>query len=307
MIAIILTKKILSLVIILLMGVLLVKAKLLKSDDSKVISTLALYLVTPCSLLNAFQVDYSPEIRDGLLVAFLAAIVLHVFLLILNALIKRLLHLDEIEQLSLIYSNAGNLVIPLVSSILGSQWVIYSCAFMTIQQLLLWSHGKAVLCGERKPDFVKVITNTNILAIILGLIMFIFQIKLPSMLHDSVSQVGSMIGPCAMIVTGMLMADMDLKKVLSGKRLWMTAVLRLILVPVCALVIIRFSGMMSLSSNASTVLLISLIATITPSACSITNMAQVYGKNASYASAINMATTLSCIVTMPVIVALYQL
>ncbi len=307
MITLILIKKIISLVLILLMGVLLVKMKFLKSEDSRIISTLILYLVCPCSLITAFQVDYSDQIRDGLLLALFSAFIIHVFLLILNEILKRVLHLDEVEQLSLIYSNAGNLVIPLVSSILGAEWVIYTCAFMTIQQLLLWSHGRSVLCGEKHIELKKIFLNINIIAIIIGIIMFMLRIKLPSLLADSAKQVGSMIGPCAMIVTGMLMASMDLKKILAGKRLWMTVFLRLILVPVCTLSIIKFTGLTGLVANGSTVLLITLIATITPSASSITNMAQVYDKNAAYASAINVATTLSCVITMPIIVALYQL
>ena len=45
----------------------------------------------------------------------------------------------------------------------------------------------------------------------------------------------------------------------------------------------------------------------TPSASTLTQMAQVYGKDADYASAINVVTTLLCIVTMPLMVALYQM
>ena len=56
-----------------------------------------------------------------------------------------------------------------------------------------------------------------------------------------------------------------------------------------------------------TILLITLLATITPSASTITQMAQVYGKGADYASAINVATTLLCIVTMPLMVMVYQM
>lgn len=307
MIAVILTTKIISLFLIMLMGALLVKFRILKTSDSRSISAVALYLVTPCSMLNAFQVDYSPEVRDGLLLAFLAVFIIHVFLLLLNEVLKRMLHLDEVEQLSLVYSNAGNLVIPLIASILGPEYVIYTCAFMTIQQLLLWSHGKAVLCGERKPDLIKVLKNLNIIAILVGLFMFTFHLKLPALVKDPVSSVGSMIGPCAMIVTGMLMAEMNFKEVLRQKRLWMTVALRLVLVPLCVLAILKFSGITRITSNGSTVVLIALIGAITPSASSITNMAQVYGKDAKYASAINMVSTLLCVLTMPVVVALFQM
>lgn len=53
--------------------------------------------------------------------------------------------------------------------------------------------------------------------------------------------------------------------------------------------------------------MITLIACITPSASTITQMAQIYGQNADYASAINVITTILCIVTMPVLVLLYQM
>lgn len=55
------------------------------------------------------------------------------------------------------------------------------------------------------------------------------------------------------------------------------------------------------------IVVVSLLATCTPSASTITQMAQIYGKDADYASAINVATTLLCILTMPLMVALYQL
>ena len=53
--------------------------------------------------------------------------------------------------------------------------------------------------------------------------------------------------------------------------------------------------------------MITLLAMTTPSASTVTQMAQVYGKDADYASAINVVTTLCCIFTMPLMVTLYQM
>ena len=55
-----------------------------------------------------------------------------------------------------------------------------------------------------------------------------------------------------------------------------------------------------------TALLVSLLATCTPSASTITQMAQIYGKDADYASAINVVTTLLCIFTMPLMIGLFE-
>ena len=59
--------------------------------------------------------------------------------------------------------------------------------------------------------------------------------------------------------------------------------------------------------HAGIIVVVNLLATCTPSASTITQMAQIYGKDADYASAINVVTTLLCIFTMPLMVALYQL
>ena len=50
-----------ELFLMILMGYIIVKTGLLKGEDSKVISKIVLYLVIPCVIINAFQVDYTSE------------------------------------------------------------------------------------------------------------------------------------------------------------------------------------------------------------------------------------------------------
>ena len=139
-ISLILAQQIAELFLILLIGCVLVKARLLKSADSRVLSVVMVYAVMPCVIINAFQVDYSPAVVTGLLYAFALAIALHALLLLLARLLRRPLRLDVIERTCIIYTNAGILVIPLVRALLGEDYVIYSCAFLVVQQILLWTH-----------------------------------------------------------------------------------------------------------------------------------------------------------------------
>lgn len=69
-ISLILAQQIAELFLILLIGCVLVKARLLKSADSRVLSVVMVYAVMPCVIINAFQVDYSPAVVTGLLYAF---------------------------------------------------------------------------------------------------------------------------------------------------------------------------------------------------------------------------------------------
>lgn len=307
MIVVLLIKKTTALFLIMCMGMLLVKKGILNAGDSRVISAISIHLILPCVILNAFQVEFSPEVKEGLFLSLAAAVIINVGLIVLVTIFSGILRLDAVEQVSVIYSNAGNLVIPIVSAILGSEWVIYSSVFLAVQMFLIWSHGKMVLCGEKKPDLKKVFANINMLAIALGILSLISGLHFPGPVKDAIDSVGGMVGPLAMLVTGMLIASMDFRAMLSYKRIWLVTFLRLLLCPALVLAVVKYSGMASWAAAGDKILLITLIACITPSASTITQMAQIYGQNADYASAINVITTILCIVTMPVLVLLYQM
>ena len=66
--------------------------------------------------LKPFQIDYTPEILQGLQLSLLMAVFLQGILIIIGSLLKRLLNLDPIEHATSIYSNSGNLIIPIVMS-----------------------------------------------------------------------------------------------------------------------------------------------------------------------------------------------
>lgn len=125
-ISILLAQQIVQLFLMIFMGFLIVKAGLLKDEDSKVLSKIVLYLIIPCVILNAFQVDYTPEMVRGLLVAFAASLLMQVVLLFAVSALGRVFHLDAVEITSVYYSNSGNLIVPLVTAVLGAEWVLYN-------------------------------------------------------------------------------------------------------------------------------------------------------------------------------------
>ncbi|WP_461205873.1 AEC family transporter [Clostridium sp. DL1XJH146] len=307
MISLLLMRQIGKLFLIMLMGFILVRVRLMKAEESKSLSMVIIYLMIPCVIINAFQVEYTESIRDGLLLALLAAVLIHVVLIILVSVLKRIFQLDEVEVTSIIYSNSGNLIIPIVTSVLGKEWVIYSSAFIAVQIFLIWSHGRMVLCKERKINFKKIILNINIIAVFIGSLLFTTRIQLPGMLTETMESVGGMIGPSSMIVVGMLIGNMSFKQIFAYKRIYLITFLKMVVTPIIILVILKYSGMINIVPDGKTILLISLLATITPSASTVTQMAQIYEKNADYASVINVVTTIVCIVTMPIMVWLYQI
>ena len=305
-ISILLMQQIVQLFLMIFMGYLIVKTGLVRDDDSKVLSKIILYLIVPCVIINAFQVDYTTDTVKGLLIAFAASVMTQVILLVIISVAGRLLHLNEVEVASVYYSNSGNLIVPIVTFILGQEWVLYGCVFMSVQLIFLWTHCKKIISRESSYDWKKIVLNINMISIFIGVVLFFAKIHLPEIISNTLGSVGSMIGPASMIVTGMLFAGMNLKQIFANKRVYFITFLRLIAVPLIALVLIKLSNLASFSADGNKIMLIVFLAIITPSASTVTQMCQVYGNDSRYASAINVMTTLLSIVTMPLMVLLYQ-
>ena len=304
-ISMLLMEQIAELVIMIFMGFAIVKAGIVKDEESKVLSKIVLYLVIPCVIVNAFQVDYTAQTVKGLMIAFVASVILQIILLIIVAVMGKVLSLNEVEVASVYYSNSGNLIVPIVTFILGKEWVLYGCVFMSVQLVFLWTHCKKIISRERSYDWKKIVLNINMISIAVGVVLFFTRIRLPEVIDNTIGAVGNMIGPASMIVTGMLFAGMNLKQIFANKRVYFVSFLRMLVVPLIALVLIKGSRLANLSADAPKIMLIVFLAVITPSASTVTQMCQVYGNDSQYASAINVVTTLSAIITMPVMVLLF--
>ena len=168
--------KIIELTLIVLIGYGLVKSKLLKSEDSKPLSIIGLYVISPSVMIEAFQINYTSEILQGLQLSLLMAVFLHIILIIIGSLLKRLLNLDPIEHATSIYSNSGNLIIPIVMSLFGKEWVIYASCFIVVQTFLFWTHCRLIIVGKGNLS-LKTIAKTSILSILVGA-FFVLLFKL---------------------------------------------------------------------------------------------------------------------------------
>ena len=258
--SLLLIQQICQLFIMIFFGYLLVKTKTLSTEDSKVLSKLLLFVISPCAIITSFTIEYTPDKLMGLGISFLGAFIVHLIFIPLTELLTKIFGFAPIEKATLIYSNSGNLIIPLVGAILGKEWVLYTSGYMVIQTILLWTHAKNLVCNEKKYDLKKIFLNINVIAIAIGLCIFFTQIQMPSILLATIDKVGSMMGSIAMIVIGMLIGEMDLKSIFKEKRTYLICFMRLIVYPLIIIIILKISGLTQLTAEASQILLITLLA-----------------------------------------------
>lgn len=305
--SLLLMRQIFQLFLMIFLGFLLVKTNTLKSEESQIISKVILFVVSPCAIISSFAIEFTQDKLIGVGVAMLGAILVHMIFIPLTKVFTRIFGLAPIEQATVIYSNSGNLIIPLVSAILGKEWVLYTSGYMVVQTILLWTHAKSLVCHEKSFDIKKIILNVNMIAIVVGICIFLLKIQVPTLIMGTIDKVGGMIGPLAMIVIGMLIGNMNLKDIISEKRTYLICLLRLVVYPFIVIIAFMLLGLTQLTPDASQILLITTLAASAPAAATITQFAQLYHKHPGYASIMNVMSVVFSILTMPAMVFIYQM
>ena len=299
--------KIAQLFVVMAIGFALVKLRVVKTEHSVVLSRLALYLLMPSAIINSFNVRLTAEILGGFALSVIVGILLHVMLLGIDAIFARATHATAVERASVIYSNAGNLIIPIVSYVLGGEWVIYSLGFMSVQLCFIWSHGIRLFERGTKFDLKKVLLNPNIIAIAAGLAVMLSGIGLPPFVSDITASLGGVLGYVGMLIAGMTAAGLDFRKMMKNIRLYLTVAMRVIVCPLLALGALATTLLIVDIPNDNKILLISFLATMTPPAATVMQFSQIHNTEVDYAVAINIVATVVACLTMPLLVLLYQL
>lgn len=305
--SILLTEQIGTLFLVGFIGYMIVKMGILKESDSKVISWLVAYILSPCVIIESFQIDYTPEKLKGLGIAVAASIAAHGIYIGASRLLGKFLKLTPVERASSIYSNCGYLIVPLVTFVLGEEWVFYTCAYVMVSTVLIWTHLQSLLGGGKNGNALRnIIWNPNIIAIVIGLFLFFTGLRIPTVLENTIEGFGGAIGSVSMLVVGMLIGNMDLKWVFTRKRAYLISLFRLIIFPAVTAVLFAFVVRLGIHPDAKEILLISLLAASAPAAVMVIQLLQIHDGDAGYASVINVMSVIFCILTMPLMVLLYE-
>ena len=168
-------------------GFVLVKAGVCRSEDSKLLSQVVLYASTPCAVINSFMIDLTPQRLSGFGLSILGAAAAHAVFYLASVFDTKCLKFNEAESMSCMYANAGNLILPLVLLTLGQDMVFYCSGFLMVQTVLIWTHCRMVISGEKKAEIRKILLNVNILSIGVGLILFLTGLRPPAPLQSALA------------------------------------------------------------------------------------------------------------------------
>lgn len=237
-----LTSQIVLMFILMLVGLLVNKLGFMHAQTSTDLTNILLYIVSPCLIIQAFEQSFSADRLQLLARVIVGIIIIYIIMIIVTQLLFKPVadpNLRRIMRYGSVYSNAGFMGIPLTSSLFGATGVFFAVASLAAFNIFSWTHGISLFTGRqgnRRENFKQIVLNPNIIAIVVGLILFVTSFRLPTIANSAIKYVSSVNTPLSMIVIGNSLADVKLNRATLDKRLWWVLLLRNLLFPYLAIV-----------------------------------------------------------------------
>lgn len=306
-ISILLTEEILSLVLIGIAGYVLRRWNVISHEGSKGLTAACIYVCVPCALFHSVQVDFTPERVAGFWYAVITALVIHGIFFVIGGILRKPLHLKDIEYACVIYSNVGSLILPIVLGVFGNEYLLYVGIYVAIQNAFMWSHGQMTLCGTVEGALKKTLMHPCVVAIILGFLFVLTGLELPPLIDKTCTALRGCVAPLPMMTVGILIAEIDFKGIFKQMRIYLVIALRQLISPLFGILAAYLIWKYFPVRLDPVIYIVTMMGGCAPTAAGLVQMAQLYDNDPGYASSINILSTLFSIVTIPIMVSVAQL
>lgn len=298
--AIITVKQVLELFVLIISGIFLYKKNIIREDGKKLLSDILIKFVVPCMIINSYMGKFNDEVFDNIGKSFIYSIILCVLGIVISLAVSFVVS-DEhkgIFRFACSFSNAAYMGFPLIRALFGEEGILYASSYVTVFNILLWSVGYVFFADKMpiKKLLKNLITCPPIIAVVVGLIIYLFKIPVTNIIADPISSVGAMTTPISMIVTGVAMGEAGIVRLIKQKHLLYGLFIRLILIPIVSLLVFYIFNISGIVAT------VTLVLEACPCAAITTMFAIQYGHDQKYAAALVVISTICSIVTLPLYV-----
>lgn len=288
---------------LIIIGFVLSKIGVLPDGTEKIIAKLENNVFIPALVMGTFISNFTVSRISSAGVLFASSFALMVIIVPLSIFIPRLIVKDKytrnIYTYGLSFSNFGFMGNSVVSALFPNifmEYLIFTLPLWILIYLwgvpvLLMPNDEKVSIGKRLKNFL----NPMFIAMLVGMIIGILGLKLPSSLNTAVTTLGDCMSPMAMILTGVTVAKINIKKVLTDYKIYIVSVIRLIAMPLVFIAIVAFFEL------PATFLICAICSLAMPLGLNTIVIPSAYGRDTSTAAGMALIShVLSCI-TIPIV------
>ena len=290
----------LCLFLLILVGFVARKAKIIDADLTKGLSTVVVKVAQPFLIIYSItKLDFSAlNLKNGLLVLGFGILSHALTIALAFILFSRIKDIDEkkIYQFAFAFCNCAFIGFLILNSLFGEIGLFYGAFYVISYNLGVWSFGVWLMSRGKAESGVtvrKIFINAGTVPCFIGLALYIVQIPLPDFLMTAMDTMGSLCTPLSLIVTGSLVAALPLREFFLNPKFYGFLAAKLVALPLLLAIILRFTGISALIADIDLAVFLTVMVALPPAAFT-TLLATLYDVKPSYsAQLISLGTILS--------------
>ena len=289
-------------------GYLLVKLKVLKRDAACILSKLENTLFIPALILGTFLKNFSPSTLGTMGKLMLFSLLLELIIIPIAIAVAKLSSKDKFSQnvvtYGLSFSNfsfMGNAIVMVLFPDFFLEYLIFTLVLWAF--IYVWATPTLLIPLDENASLrtrLKSFCNPMFICLLIGIVLGLLQVKLPTPVLDVIDTAGSCMSPVAMLLTGITIASADVKGSLHKAATWIACAARLLIIPGIALLIFYFLPL------PKTYLICAFCTLAMPLGLSPIVIPAAYGKDTSLAAAMALISHALSILTLPLMIMLMQ-
>ena len=282
-----------------MIGYVACKKEYFDQEFGKKLSWLVVNVANPMLAISAVVNNEEQIAKKDFYVTVLLAICFYAFFLILARILPRLIGVQKsdigVYKMMTTFNNIGFMGFPVIAAAYGNGALIYAVPFSIMFNILCYTWGIQTICGGGEKGNWKRIINIGTISGIISIVLFFMQIPVPKMICSLSAGLSNLTGPLSMLVIGISIAAMELKDLFTDVKLLKFALIKLLAVPVAAMLLVC-----QVIDN-RLICEVFLVMMATPAASMCAMLSQQYGGDYELAAKGVALTTILSVVTMPIV------
>ena len=298
------------LVLLLAAGYMLVRRGIVPMGSDAILSKLENTLFIPALVLSTFMTNFTVErlsvAWQYLMMGFAVILPTMPLAVFIAKKCTKDEYIRKIYTYGLAFSNfgfVGNAVVSAIFPDIFLEYLVFVLPFWMF--IYVWGVPYLLMpqTGEKKSVLsnLKALINPMFISMIVGMAIGLIDPPLPPFIASCASSLGGCMSPIAMLLTGMTVAQLDLKATLSKASLYIVSAIRLIVIPIVAIVILSFIPLpypLELCTVCNLAMPLGLSTVVIPSA---------YGMDTSEAAGMALVSHLLSCLTIPLVFMLFEM
>lgn len=284
------------------LGYILSKTGKVNADHSKILSSVLVNVILPCSVLKSFSqsftMKYLPENYLLIAVSLCVLLVLGVAAVFGGKLFSKNQYVQKVYEYSLVVPNMGYMGYPLAEAMYGPAGLLNLMIFGLPVSLYIYIYGYPILTKTKFK--LKELVNPVMVTMALGIILGLSGFQMPEVVLDILGKGGACTGPISMLLTGIVISEYKLKEILGDARIYIMSAVRLLVIPVIV-------GLALTPFVDKEIVRIAILLYALPCGLNTVVFPKLLGENCKIGAGLALVSHLAACATIPIVFSLFNL